>query len=81
MKQILIRKGKPELVEVPSPSIKDNEILVKIHYSALSPGTEIKSIGSTADSLLVKAVKNPKKIVSGFKLLKKKGFSVYNSNE
>tara|TARA_B100001989_G_scaffold205750_1_gene154480 strand:- start:99 stop:2252 length:2154 start_codon:yes stop_codon:yes gene_type:complete len=78
MKQILIRKGKPELVEVPSPSIKDNEILVKIHYSALSPGTELKSIGSTADSLLVKAVKNPQKIISGFKLLKTKGIALTN---
>ena len=78
MKQILIRKGKPELVEVPSPSVNDNEILVKVHYSALSPGTELKSIGSTADSLLVKAVKNPQKIMSGFKLLKKKGIALTN---
>ena len=78
MKQILIRKGKPDLVEVPLPTINNNEILVKLHYSALSPGTEIKSIGSTADSLLVKAVKNPQKIISGFKLLKKKGFTLTN---
>ena len=78
MKQILIRNGKPDLVEVPLPSINNNEILVKLHYSALSPGTEIKSIGSTADSLLVKAVKNPQKIISGFKLLKKKGFALTN---
>ncbi len=78
MKQILIRKGKPELVEVPSPLINDNEILVKLHYSALSPGTELKSIGSTADSLLVKAVKNPQKIISGFNLLKTNGIALTN---
>ncbi|MBO8244207.1 Gfo/Idh/MocA family oxidoreductase [Prochlorococcus marinus XMU1411] len=78
MKQILIRNGKPDLFEVPFPAINNNEILVKLHYSALSPGTEIKSIGSTADSLLVKAVKDPKKIITGFKLLKEKGFALTN---
>ena len=75
MKQILVRNGVPDLVEVPIPSINKNEILVKLHYSSLSPGTELSSIGSTADSLLVKAVKNPQKILTALKIIKKNGIN------
>ncbi len=75
MKQILIRNGEADLVEVPIPSMNNNEILVKLHYSSLSPGTELTSIGSTADSLLVKAIKNPQKILTALKIIKKNGIN------
>ncbi|MEM0117534.1 MAG: bi-domain-containing oxidoreductase [Conexivisphaerales archaeon] len=47
MKQVIARAGKVEVVDVPVPSLNDNEVLVKTHYSVISSGTESWTIQST----------------------------------
>lgn len=58
MKQLFVQKGKPCLVEVPAPHAAANNILVRVHYSFVSSGTEIATIKASQQSLVTKFVRN-----------------------
>jgi predicted dehydrogenase len=53
------RSGKLELVEVPAPSPARGQVLVRTHYSVVSPGTEKLAMEFARKSLLGKARSRP----------------------
>jgi len=70
MKQVFIQKGKALLGKVPEPAINDNEILVQVHYSCISAGTESYKIKASGRSLIRKVLDRPqdiKKVVERIK--------------
>jgi len=77
MHQIVVKSGKTLLEDVPKPIIMPGTILVKVHYSCISQGTEIsgvKSSGKSATKKIIEAIKTkPEKIKKGLDLLKRKG--------
>jgi NADPH:quinone reductase-like Zn-dependent oxidoreductase len=54
VKQIVqsARTGKLELIEVPAPTPAPGQVLVRTHYSVVSPGTEKLALDFARQSLL-----------------------------
>lgn len=50
-----LKAGKMALIDVPCPTIGDNEILVKNLYSAISPRNESKSVIDARKGYIAKA--------------------------
>ena len=44
MKQLLVRKGQVIVESVPEPKVSPNNVLINIHYSCVSPGTEMTTV-------------------------------------
>jgi predicted dehydrogenase/threonine dehydrogenase-like Zn-dependent dehydrogenase len=61
MKQVLIRRGKAIIEEVPSPAVGVGEILVRLEASCISVGTEMSGIRSSAVPMWKKVLKKPDK--------------------
>lgn len=59
MKQVLIRKGKPVVDEVPRPALERGRVLVRVAYSMISPGTESLIIEEGGKNLAARAVERP----------------------
>jgi predicted dehydrogenase/threonine dehydrogenase-like Zn-dependent dehydrogenase len=73
MKQVFIKKGKVLIEDVPVPLVEENSVLVELAFSVISPGTELSGVKKTGESLINKALKNPKKIKKVIDFLKGKG--------
>jgi predicted dehydrogenase/threonine dehydrogenase-like Zn-dependent dehydrogenase len=73
LKQVLIRRGTPIVADVPAPQVTDNNILVQVHFSLISTGTELASLTSSNKSLLRQIAEDPKKIVRGLQMIKESG--------
>lgn len=73
MKQVLIKKGKAIVDEIPAPMVSEGNVLVKVAYSCISAGTEIAGIKSSGESLLYKAIHQPQNIKKGLNMIKQKG--------
>ena len=58
MKQLLLEKGKVKPFEVPVPQCRPNNILVKVHYSFISKGTESSTISESGKSIISKCFTN-----------------------
>ena len=63
MKQIVIKKGNALSIDVPIPSIEDNQILVKVKSSCLSIGTELSGLIGSSTPLWKRALNSPKKVI------------------
>jgi predicted dehydrogenase/threonine dehydrogenase-like Zn-dependent dehydrogenase len=61
MKQVLIRRGKAIIEEVPSPAVGVGEILVRLEASCISVGTEMSGIRSSAMPMWKKVLQKPDK--------------------
>jgi polar amino acid transport system substrate-binding protein len=53
------KTGKLELSEVPAPAVADGQVLVRNHYSVMSPGTEKMAMDFARKSMLGKARSRP----------------------
>jgi predicted dehydrogenase/threonine dehydrogenase-like Zn-dependent dehydrogenase len=73
MKQVLINKGIAILAEVPAPLIESGEVLVQVHTSCLSVGTEMNGLRSSAVPMWKRALKQPEKIASTLEMIKTTG--------
>lgn len=51
MKQLLLQSGKARLFEVDPPLIGDREILVQVHYSFISSGTEFATMQASGKNI------------------------------
>ena len=73
MLQAIIKKGRVLAEEVPSPLLSEGEVLVAVSYSCISAGTELKSVGNSGTSLLVRAMKQPENLKKVIDLAKAQG--------
>ena len=73
MKQVLLHKGEITVENLPTPTLKDGEILVQTAFSLISAGTELSGKSSSKTSLIKKILSNRDNIKKGLKLLKEKG--------
>lgn len=75
MKQILIKKGIPEIFDVPSPSIEAGHIIVQSSFSCISIGTEIQGMKLNSVPLWKRAINDPKKAIDFIKKSSSNGIS------
>jgi predicted dehydrogenase/threonine dehydrogenase-like Zn-dependent dehydrogenase len=73
MKQLLIQRGEVIIEEVPAPKVEPGCILVEVHYSLISSGTEISSVESSGKSLISRAIEAPEKTAKLLKSIPQKG--------
>lgn len=73
MKQVLIKKGKAIIEDIPAPTVSKGNVLVKVAYSCISAGTEMAGVKSSGESLLYKAIHQPQNIKKGLNMIKQKG--------
>ncbi|MEP6909364.1 MAG: bi-domain-containing oxidoreductase [Actinomycetota bacterium] len=59
MKQVVLRGGKTQVVEMPEPATTPGSVLVANEASAISSGTERSVVASGSGSLAARAIKNP----------------------
>lgn len=60
MKQVMLKKGGIVIAEVPAPLVEAHTVLVRVHYSYVSSGTESATIAASGQSLIGKFVSNVK---------------------
>jgi len=59
VKQVVLRGGKTQVVDVPEPAPSHGSVLVANAASAISSGTERSVVASGSGSLAARAIKNP----------------------
>lgn len=62
LKQVMIKKGHAIVDNVPSPQVNDDSVLVKVHCSCISIGTEMSGVRGSGEPLWKKAMKKPDKV-------------------
>jgi predicted dehydrogenase/threonine dehydrogenase-like Zn-dependent dehydrogenase len=67
------RTGKLELLEVPAPALASGQILVRTHYSIVSPGTEKTALEFARKSMLGKARSRPDLVQQVVRKLRQEG--------
>ena len=75
MKQVLIDKGNVELKDVPAPVLKYGQLLVQVHSSCISSGTELAGIKISEKPLWKKAIQQPDKVVKTLKMTATEGIN------
>jgi predicted dehydrogenase/threonine dehydrogenase-like Zn-dependent dehydrogenase len=73
MKQLLLRKGKVGIEEVPYPARHPYNLLVEVSRSLISTGTERTSVESSQSSLIEKALKKPAAISKAIQSIRVRG--------
>jgi predicted dehydrogenase len=63
MKQVLVRRGDVVVEEVPAPVVEPGTVLVRVHRSCVSAGTEVSGIKSSGRPLWQRALHQPKAAV------------------
>jgi len=73
MKQIVIKKGSPLVVDVPAPVAMEGFLLVRLRASCVSPGTEMAGIAASGKSLLQRAMAKPEKVKMALEQMRRDG--------
>ena len=73
MKQLLVKKGKIIIEQVPTPIVDPNHVLVKVAYSCISPGTEMTTVKGSGESIYKRLIKKPEYLKKAYDLIKEKG--------
>ncbi len=73
MKQVVIRRGKVLVEDVPEPIVSEGGILIKVMYSAISAGTELMGIKEGKKSLIRKALQQPEKVKKALDMVREEG--------
>lgn len=73
MKQLLVKKGKIIVEQVPTPVVDPNHVLVKVAYSCISPGTEMTTVKGSGEPLYKRLIKKPEYLKKVYDLIKEKG--------
>ncbi|MBE0555749.1 MAG: zinc-binding alcohol dehydrogenase, partial [Proteobacteria bacterium] len=74
MKQVLLRRGRIQVGEVPAPRPEPGCILVRTAYSLISAGTEISIIQNSTRSLVRRAIEHPDKALQVLAHLRQQGW-------
>lgn len=62
MKQVLIKGGAARVENVPAPMVEARTVLVRVHYSCISAGTELAGLRMSAMPLYRRALKQPENV-------------------
>lgn len=73
MKQVLLRGGGAVVEDVPAPGVGEKNILVRVHYSCISVGTESAGMTAAAVPLYKRALKQPENVRLAFKMMQEQG--------
>ncbi len=74
MKQVLVHDGQAQTVEVPVPQPGSNEILVRVAFSCISPGTERSQVADTSrGSLVGQVLAQPQRVAKALDMLRNEG--------
>jgi len=73
MKQVLVKRGRVQIEDVPAPLLNNNHILVEVAYSLISTGTEVTGAKRSGESLAKKAIQQPENVKKVLNILKEKG--------
>ena len=74
MKQLLVRKGSVIVSDVPAPMVGDRDILVRVHHSCVSIGTEVAGVKMSALPIWKRALKQPHHAKKVVQLMRDQGF-------
>jgi predicted dehydrogenase/threonine dehydrogenase-like Zn-dependent dehydrogenase len=74
MKQVVLRAGAPQVVEVPAPSPTPGRVLIALQASVISTGTERAAVRGAGGPLPVRAVRNPELVRKALDHLREHGF-------
>ena len=77
MKQLIqqLGSGKMEVMNVPSPIILPGHILIKNHFSIISPGTEGSTVATARKGIIGKMQDRPEQVKQVVQTLQKQGLS------
>ena len=75
MKQLIIKKGSPVVVQVPPPSAVAGFILVEVRASCVSPGTEMAGMAASGKNLLQRVMAQPEKAKAALAQMRSQGIS------
>lgn len=73
MKQVLIRGGAAVVEDVPAPRASRGAILVQVHYSCISVGTELASVRSSGLPLYRRALQQPHNVNRVLEMVRDQG--------
>ena len=74
MKQVLLRGGKAVIEDVPAPRLEPGQVLVRVEWSCLSPGTELASVAATSPAGIVERFRrNPALVRRACRVLQDRG--------
>lgn len=73
MKQVLLRRGKIFVEDVPAPLVGKGNILVEVGYSLISTGTEVEGIRRSGEPLVRKAAEHPERFKELIGILTERG--------
>jgi predicted dehydrogenase/threonine dehydrogenase-like Zn-dependent dehydrogenase len=75
MQQIVqkLNRGQMRIIEVPLPSLKEGSLLVKVHYSVISAGTEGGTVMTARKGYIGKAKERPQQVKQVVDVLKSQG--------
>ena len=75
MLQVITKKGKINIEEVPAPSVSKGSVLIKVVNSCISAGTELGKVARTGKSIIKTAMEQPENVRQVMYMLKEKGIS------
>jgi predicted dehydrogenase/threonine dehydrogenase-like Zn-dependent dehydrogenase len=73
MKQVLLRGGGATVEEVPAPGVGDRNILVRVHCSCISVGTESAGMAAAAVPLYKRAIRQPENVRLALQMVREQG--------
>lgn len=74
MNQVLIKQGQAVVEQIPAPVVEKGTLLVRVEYSCISVGTELAGVQASSQPLWKKAMRQPEKVKSMFKMALSQGF-------
>ena len=76
MKQLVqnLKSGKMQILEVPTPTVSANNVLVKVKASLISAGTEGSKVSTARKGYIGKAKEKPEQVKQVLDTIKKEGF-------
>lgn len=73
MKQVFTSKNGIVVKDTIVPSLSAGSVLVKVHYSCISAGTEISAVKGASKSLIKRAIEHPEQIKQALEIAQKEG--------
>ena len=75
MKQVLIKQGEVVLDDVPAPNVEPGTVLVQVHQSCISIGTELSGLKASGEPLWKKAIRYPAKVKKAIAMVSERGLA------